>query len=65
MSEPTYLTPEEFEKKMLGLRQKYLIELDDEEEVHIYMDNLMCSLLIALGYGTGVEVFKKTKKWYA
>lgn len=35
------------------------------EEMHIDMDDLMCNLLIELGYGDGIEVFKNTNKWYA
>lgn len=37
----------------------------DEESSHSSADILMCELLKELGYGAGVEVFEKARKWYA
>lgn len=37
----------------------------DPEGSHCDMDRLMCELLTSLGYGEGVEIFRKSKKWYA
>lgn len=54
------MTPEEFEKQMLKLQKN-----GDEEERHMKMDNLICKLLIKLGYEEGINIFKNTKKWYA
>ncbi len=60
------LTPEEFEAEMLSLRKKYGEEGEDDEEiVHLKMDELMCDLLTALGYEKGVAVFDGTGKWYS
>ncbi len=57
---PLY-TPEEFADAMRFLN----INVDHTEDRHIEMDELMCQLLISLGYEEGVEVFADTKKWYA
>ena len=38
---------------------------DNKEQVHKYMDSLMEDTLVALGYEKGVEIFKRTPKWYA
>ena len=59
------LTPEEFTNKMTELYKKYIIEKDDEEYAHGHMDELICELLINLGYEDGVRVFYATPKWYA
>lgn len=56
------MNPEEFYKKMLQLKNDFG---EDEEEVHIQMDKLMCDLLLMLGYGDGIEIFDETDKWYA
>ena len=53
------ISPEEFEKCMKDLRS------GDVEEAHCKMDDLMCELLIALGYEAGVKIFEKQDKWYA
>lgn len=55
-------TPEEFAAEMARLQKEYE---DDEELVHICMDNTMLELLRALGYGKGCDIFDNTKMWYA
>lgn len=56
------MTPKEFCETMLELRERYQ---HDEERVHCAMDDVMCELLIELGFCDGVEVFRQTPKWYA
>ncbi len=56
------MNPEEFYEEMLQLKNDFE---EDEEEVHMHMDNLMCELLSTLGYGDGIDVFNKTYKWYS
>ena len=64
--EPTLLdfamTPEEFKKRMEMLSEKYE---DDQEQVHICMDMLMCDTLRSLGYGDGIDIFNNTHMWYS
>ena len=55
------MTKEEFYRKMLALEETYA----DNELFHIKADELMCKLLIELGYGQGVEVFLDAPKWYS
>lgn len=55
------LTPEEFAAEMLRLQKN----IGDEEARHGDMDELMCHVLISLGYEKGVEIFNNTPKWYA
>ena len=59
------MTPEQFRDKMAEIYHEWWIEKDDEEAGHIYMDALMMDILIKLGYGDGVDIFKNAKKWYA
>lgn len=54
------MTPEEFTTVMLNLQY-----MKDIEVRHKVMDDLMCKILCQLGYGDGIDVFKKTPKWYA
>lgn len=60
------MTPAEFLAKMLAIYdgdpQSYKY---DEETSHDTADRLMCELLKQLGYGAGVEVFERARKWYA
>ena len=56
------LTPEEFKNKMDFVDKRYT---GDEEIMHIEADELMCYLLTKLGYGDGIDIFNKMKKWYA
>ena len=56
------MTPEEFARQMEALAPKNLTEID---EAHMEMDNLMGEVLMSLGYGEGVMVFRNAEKWYA
>ena len=55
-------TPEIFKLKMEGLRNDLNL---DKEAVHSDMDDLLCEVLIELGYKEGVDIFFNTDKWYA
>ena len=57
------ITPEEFAKRMQGIKELYS-DFHDTDERHIAMDNLMCELLRELGYGEGIDIFDNTSKWY-
>lgn len=37
----------------------------DDEARHASMDELMCHVLIGLGYKDGIEIFNRTDKYYA
>lgn len=54
------LTPEEFATEMKKLRANF----GDEEARHADMDELMCHVLISLGYKDGIEIFNCTDKYY-
>jgi hypothetical protein len=54
------LTPKEFKIKI-----KSLVNKDDYEKAHGEMDNILCDLLISLGYQAGIKIFKKQGKWYS
>lgn len=65
------MTPEEFKTHMENI-SKDVMELDDQnpdmpsmiEAAHIKADELMCEILTDLGYGEGIEIFKKMEKYY-
>lgn len=65
------MTPEEFKTHMQKI-SKNIMELDDLdtdmpsmiEDAHIKADELMCEILTDLGYGEGIEIFKKMEKYY-
>mgnify|MGYP001767802483 CR=1 FL=1 len=38
---------------------------DDTESGHIKADDILCEMLLKLGYSKTVEEFKKLRKWYA
>lgn len=65
------MTPKEFETHMQKI-SKNVMELDDQnpdmpsmiETAHIKADELMCEILIELGYEEGVDLFKKMEKYY-
>lgn len=59
------MKPDEFERKMLEIKDKYYEAETDEELCHEKMDELICALLRKLGYGKGVDIFEDTPKWYA
>lgn len=54
------ISPEEFRQKMAELRSGI-----DPETAHWSMDLAMAELLESLGYGAGVEIRRKQKRWYA
>ena len=54
------ISPEEFRQKMAELRSGI-----DPETAHRSMDLAMAELLESLGYGAGVEIWRKQKRWYA
>ena len=57
------ITPEEFAKRMQGIKELYS-DFHDTDERHVAMDDLMCELLRELGYGDGIDIFDNTSKWY-
>ena len=54
-------TPEEFKENMEDMQTKHA---SDIEAVHVIMDNLMCKVLVELGYKEGVDIFNDTEKGY-
>jgi len=38
---------------------------DDTEEAHCNADDILCDVLIALGYQDIVDEYKKVNKWYS
>lgn len=56
------MTPDEFAEKM-----KKIIEDTGcyEETFHWEADELMCEILVSLGYEKGVKIFQKQLEWYA
>ena len=60
------MTKDEFYSEMGQLDNKYVSSSDGDIELfHILADDLMCKLLIELGYGKGVEIFLDAPKWYS
>lgn len=65
------MTPEEFKTQMKNI-SKDVMELDDKnpnmpsmiETAHIKADELMCEILIELGYEEGIKIFKRMEKYY-
>lgn len=65
------MTPEEFKTQMKNI-SKDVMELDDQnpnmpsmiETAHIKADELMCEILIELGYEEGIKIFKRMEKYY-
>ena len=55
------MTPEEFEQKMQEIQKENGF---NEKIAHEDMDDLMCEVLISLGYVKGIEIFKAQPKWY-
>lgn len=61
------MTPQEFKEKMDDVVKS---ELDpifgfDAEIAHVHADDLMCELLIQLGYEEGVQIFNDMPKYYS
>lgn len=57
------MTPEKFAEEMRELSVE--CSHGDTELAHVRMDELMCKVLKALGYGEGVDIFDDAHKWYA
>lgn len=62
MEEKKVPTPEEFKNEMKKILERYE---DDEESFHIAADNYICSVMEALGFEEGIEIFDNADKWYA
>ena len=64
MSKP--LTPDEFTTAMQAIynRISEYYNSYDPSDAHNEADVLMCDLLRSLGYGDGVDIFKKSIRWY-
>ena len=54
------MTPQAFAERINAIRQEESLDIAHEEA-----DDLMADLLIALGYGDGIEIFKSMNKWYS
>lgn len=54
------MTPRQFAAAM----KKIFVDQDPDCE-HRDADDLMCELLVSLGYSAGVKVFREAEKWYA
>lgn len=54
------MTPKEFTFEMQRISKDL-----DLEGAHREADDLMCRLLVSLGYEEGIEIFQKMEKWYA
>ena len=54
------VSPEEFADQI-----EALVSNGDDEARHASMDELMCHVLISLGYKDGIEIFNRTDKYYA
>ncbi len=53
------------DRKAAISRLKAHQESGDTESAHIRADEILCELLVALGYGDVVDEFQKISKWYA
>lgn len=49
-------------ERMNEVKQRYE---DDEETAHYLADEILCDLLINLGYAELVKVYDSVPKWYA
>lgn len=49
-------------ERMNEVKQRYG---DDEETAHYLADEILCDLLISLGYAELVKVYDSVPKWYA
>lgn len=60
------MTPEMFTDKMKAIINDSKNEIVfDEEVAHARMDDLMCEVLVELGYEEGVRIFEETSKYYS
>lgn len=55
----------EFSAKGFANEMRRIGRDNGTEMAHILADELMCKLLRELGYGEGVDIFKKMDKWYS
>ena len=53
------------EIEMWALMMEELNTGNDYEAIHYRADNLLCELLISLGYGEVITVYKKIIRWHA
>jgi hypothetical protein len=58
------ITPDEFEKRMSAIYQECYVEDLDPEMAHYKVDMLINEVLVGLGYGKGLDIFKTSPKWY-
>lgn len=56
------MTPEEFAEKMRQISVKYF---DNAEAAHGYGDDLLCEMLIELGYEKGIKIWINLERWYS
>ena len=54
------ITPAEFEDKMMEIAAN-----GNPEDMHSDADDLMCEVLIDLGYAAGIRVYDGMEKWYS
>ena len=54
------MTHEEFKDKVSDILTNY-----NPEVAHPDTDELMEDLLVELGYGAGIEIIRKSTRWYA
>ena len=55
------LTDEQAANKIKEWRLNESLDVDD---LHMYMDNLLCNLLMQLGYKQTADMFMSVEKWY-
>lgn len=54
------MTPEQFAERMAVCMQT-----SDIETRHYEADQLLCTMLVELGYGEGVRTYQTADKWFA
>ena len=58
------ITPEEFSRRMAALKLRYEVGDLDRVTAHLKADELLCQVLVGLGYGDGVEIYDAIHKRY-
>ncbi len=61
MKKSKAMTPADFAAKMQAIENQEDVS-QDYEVTHSNADDLLCEMLIQLGYGDGVEIYKKLYK---
>ena len=58
---------DEKDKQILVERMKKIAakSKENEEQAHIEADNVLCSLLVTLGYKDLIDVYQSVGKWYS